>query len=108
MRNSLNAAWQFKCSRRAAFGKVIKVPDFAEIQSCTLFKIDDSDLGGRNITSLRLVGRSFLLLMQTIAGPLMLWPALSAANSMLWPSLRHRMLGLLEALPRVEMKFDFL
>jgi hypothetical protein len=44
--------------------------------------------------------------MQTIADPLMLWPALSAANSMLWPSLRHRMHGLLEA--RVEMKFDFL
>jgi hypothetical protein len=38
----------------------------------------------------------------------MLWPALSAANSMLWPSLRHRMPGLLEALPHVEMKFDFL
>jgi hypothetical protein len=56
--------------------------------------------------TLRLVGRSFLFLMQTIAGPLMLWPALSAANSMLWPSLRHRMHGLLEA--RVEMKFDFL
>ena len=56
----------------------------------------------------KLVGRSFLFLMQTIADPRMLWPALTAANSMLWPSLRHRMPGLLEALRRVEMKFDFL
>ena len=54
--------------------------------------------------NLRLVGRLFLFLMQTIAGPLMLWPALSAANSMLWPSLRHRMHGLLEAPRRDEVR----